>query len=232
MKDELNTVMDPETVFITAKAISTTAVLVDTNFDFNRDIVIGSTYNAEERDAATNAYWAGLTRKKYFPMEFSQLDALFNKPGSEGILLYVTNIDDPIRVNIEFSSYSSDMVLNDISENTRHFIFLKRYYDSYQISNGKWFMGGPKDCHMIDFLVFMIGKERKGNGWGYSVFINGVTVGNESYTETQLKNMSKDELVELVEYRGLVNYGNADTTKTFMSGSGTGGIRIPPPPGS
>ncbi len=166
------------------------------------------TFSAEQRTEEFDRYWAdvdmGGKRRKLFPVEFWQLDALIKKTGH--IAFIVRNIHNANKVTAKWAVYD-DKKPPALKENDRCFVLSKKYFDGeikkLEIETISHSINGLAAINrtngLPNFIVALVGKNTKGAD---HVFFQNATP-------------------------NLLEEDPGGVFDTNPGGEGTGGIRIP-----
>jgi hypothetical protein len=167
------------------------------------------TFTKRERTRLVNNYWKNIDadnnkRRRIFPIEYWELDALFNTSNAVGLI--VNNIDDPEKVTVEWRPFDAQNP-PALPDNSLCFVLSRNHYDGsiavVEIDESSYELRGLADLRqpkpVTVFLCVLLGKDNDGK---YFVFI-------QNARSTLL---SKDM------------EGGIDTAP---GGEGIGGIKIP-----
>lgn len=140
-------------------------------------------YARTQRKEWVDNYWKDIDqaggRRRIFPVEYAQLDALFEN--SSDIALIVYEIDDPSKVSVKWVPFSRQKPPR-IRKNSRCFVLSKQNYSGdigiIDVRESSYFIRGlkmvkpDKNNPATIFLLALIGKDNAGN---YALFLQNAT---------------------------------------------------------
>jgi len=141
-----------------------------------------NTFSIKERNRALKRYWKNADkygiRRKFFPMEYGQLDKLFKN--SEHIALIVKNISKPDKLTANWVAFSPDKP-PALKEDSRCFVLPRNYYNgriaTLTIDTVSLGIKGLESMRFLgpasNFLVALIGQDAAGN---YLLFLQNASL--------------------------------------------------------